>query len=197
MDDEKDLAARIEEAATQEAAGPAGASVEQGTVVADGLATDTVRDAERILLVQAGGLHCAFHLTEVAELLKPSELMITPLPGLRSPYVGVARRLGRFLPVACLGKLTGGVACRLDTTMAKIVVCRHPSGPVAFVVDEVDGIQPFAPKEFENLASGRWSGAAALVSSMVTYEKNEHAVLAVASLWVALRKLVPARETVT
>lgn len=183
MSEKRDLAQRID--AASRAPGRDGSEPTE---------TKTRGEGESLLLFRASGRHLALRLTDVAELLVPTSMIVTPLPNLRLPFLGVTRRLGKVLPLADLGLLTGADRAEGEESR-RYMICNHPQGLIGFAVGEILGIYEFGAEGFRSLAAGNWSDVGGLVSAVVAHDDEEHALLDVSALWRTLRNLVPARES--
>ncbi|NYZ16828.1 chemotaxis protein CheW [Azospirillum sp. RWY-5-1] len=90
----------------------------------------------RFVTVRAAGLRLAVPMAEVAEIVRPPELV--PVPLAPPSLLGLARRRGVALPVIGLAHLLG-LPGTDDAPAARLVIVRHLGQPVALAVDGLAG----------------------------------------------------------
>lgn len=90
----------------------------------------------RFVTVHAAGLRLAVPMAEIAEIVRPSELV--PVPLAPASLLGLARRRGVALPVIGLARLLGLPGAD-DARAARLVIVRHLGQPVALAVDGLAG----------------------------------------------------------
>ena len=116
----------------------------------------------------------------IAEVLRP--LPVTPLPGAPAFVEGLIELRGRFLPVVDLRKRFGQPA-PIDREQSKYIVAPVGSSEVAFVVDEVTGVERIPDSAIQPAPSlDQGPLAARFVSGIVKWEHRVMMMLDIASV---------------
>jgi purine-binding chemotaxis protein CheW len=98
------------------------------------------------LLVRAGGVTCAFALSQVVETMRP--LPVTPMANLPNFVLGVALVRGRATPVVDLARFFDGVS---SGESCRFVTLRTGERFVAALVDRVAGVSELNARQMAEL----------------------------------------------
>lgn len=140
------------------------------------------------LVVQAGGIICAFWLSQVVETMRP--LDVKPLANLPEFILGVALVRGNAVPVIDLGAFLGRAG---RGEHARFVTLRTGERRVAVLVDEVVGIRELGLAGFGDLPPLLSRVRPGVIEAIGEVDSELVVVLASARLvpdtvWAALRE---------
>lgn len=107
--------------------------------------------ANRFVTVRAAGLRLAVAMADVAEIVRPPDLV--PVPLAPPSLLGLARRRGVALPVIGLARLLG-LPGTDDGSAARLVIVRHLDQPVALAVDGLAGMIDASPERMSPVVDG-------------------------------------------